>query len=86
MSAQHVSRASPSAVPNTDAPVARPSAANPDHRPRHRPIVDERQIVVDTVEDGVTGNHWVANLAYTPLRELLDGLGNRPLIHHVDFA
>ncbi|KAI5297782.1 hypothetical protein KEM55_004246, partial [Ascosphaera atra] len=86
MSAPSVPRAAPSGEPSAAGPPTAPNAPNPDHRLRHRPLIDECQMWVDTVEDGVTGNHWVANLSYAPLRELLEGLGERPFIRHIDFV
>ncbi|KAI5300488.1 hypothetical protein KEM55_007047 [Ascosphaera atra] len=74
MSVPSVPRAARSGEPSGAGPPTAADAANPDHRLRHRPLIDERQMWVDTVEDGVTGNHWLANLAYAPLRELLEDM------------
>ncbi|KAI5309986.1 hypothetical protein KEM55_001987 [Ascosphaera atra] len=79
MSAPSSPRASPIAV--TDVARSVPASS-----PANLAQVDDRMIWAATVEDGVTGGHWVENLAYAPLAELLAELGPKPLICHIAFA
>ncbi|KAI5300537.1 hypothetical protein KEM55_006749 [Ascosphaera atra] len=80
MSSAPLIRTAPEAAANTS---ARPT--NPDLRLCNVPQIDQRLIWTEIIVDGVTGQHWVANLAYEPLRKMVNELPRDALIKHIDW-
>ncbi|KAI5308265.1 hypothetical protein KEM55_006148 [Ascosphaera atra] len=80
MSSAHLTRTAPRAAVDATA-----HAANPDLRLRSVSQIDQRLIWTEKGVDGVTGQHWVANLAYEPLREMVADLPKNAPIKHIDW-
>ncbi|KAI5308379.1 hypothetical protein KEM55_005871 [Ascosphaera atra] len=76
ISSAHLTCTAPEAAVN-----ATGRAANPALRLCSVPQIDQRLNWTEMVMDGVTGQHWVANLAYEPMREMTNPEKAMPVIH-----